>query len=46
MFNHGINGCEFFRAFGTVEVFGFLVMVENDLVFEFLFAVETERFET
>jgi hypothetical protein len=46
VFDHGINGCEFFWTFGTVKMFGLLVMMEDDLVLEFFFTVETEGFET
>ena len=43
MLDHGVNGGEFFGALGATEVFGLLVVVEDNLVFEILLAIEAER---
>ena len=44
--DHGVDGGEFFGALGAAEVFGLLMVMEDNLVFEVLFAVEAERPQT
>ena len=40
--DHGVDGGEFLGTFGAAEVFGLLVVVEDDFVLEGLLAVEAE----
>jgi len=42
---HGVNTGEFLGTFWTAEMFSFLMVMQNDFVFEWLFAVEAERTE-
>jgi hypothetical protein len=46
MLNHRIDGCKFFRAFGTMEVLCLLMVMKNDFVLERLFTVETKWLQT
>lgn len=44
--DHRVDRWEFFRAFRTFEMLGFLMMMQNDLVFEMFVAVEAKRSQT
>lgn len=46
MLSHWINRCEFFRAFRTMKMFGFLVMMQNNLIFKGFLTIKTEWFQT
>lgn len=41
--NHGVDGWKLLGAFRTAEVLGFLMVVQDDFVFETFLAVEAER---
>ena len=45
MLDHGVNGGEFFRAFGATKVFGFLMMMQNDFIFKWLITIEAKGSE-
>lgn len=46
MLQHGVNTGEFLGTFRTTEMFSLLMVMQNDFVFKWLFAVEAERAET
>ena len=41
--DHGVNRRELFGAFGTAEMFGFLMMMKDDFIFKGLLAIEAKR---
>lgn len=46
VFNHRIDRCELFGAFGTMEVLRLLMVVQDYFVLESLLTIVTERFQT
>jgi hypothetical protein len=43
MLGHWVNRWEFFGASWTTKMFGFLMMMKNNLIFEWLFTIKAKR---